>query len=85
MAQSSPETAATAELLAGYVHAAGVRHVFGYPAESTMPVRPVRPVRAVGQGQPASPFGWMVCRPSPTVTCPRTAQVAFPALLNSRG
>jgi hypothetical protein len=30
MAQSSPETTTTAELLAGYVHAAGVRHAFGY-------------------------------------------------------
>ena len=35
MAQSSPETTTTtAELLAGYVHAAGMRHVFGYPGES---------------------------------------------------
>jgi acetolactate synthase I/II/III large subunit len=33
MTQSSPQST-TAELLAGYVHAAGVRHVFGYPGES---------------------------------------------------
>src|SRR5689334_9581611 len=31
---SGPET--TAALLAGYVHAAGVRHVFGYPGESIL-------------------------------------------------
>jgi thiamine pyrophosphate-dependent acetolactate synthase large subunit-like protein len=35
MAQSSPETT-TAALLAGYLHAAGVRHVFGYPGESVI-------------------------------------------------
>jgi thiamine pyrophosphate-dependent acetolactate synthase large subunit-like protein len=35
MAQSSPETTAAA-LLAGYLHAAGVRHVFGYPGESVI-------------------------------------------------
>src|SRR5256884_7167731 len=33
MTQSDPGST-TAELLAGYVHAAGVRHVFGYPGES---------------------------------------------------
>ena len=29
-------TRSTAALLAGYVHAAGVRHVFGYPGESVI-------------------------------------------------
>ena len=33
--RSSPETT-TAALLAGYLHAAGVRHVFGYPGESVI-------------------------------------------------
>jgi acetolactate synthase I/II/III large subunit len=32
--ESAPES--TADLLAGYVHAAGVRHVFGYPGESVI-------------------------------------------------
>ena len=32
--ESAPES--TAALLAGYVHAAGVRHVFGYPGESVI-------------------------------------------------
>jgi acetolactate synthase-1/2/3 large subunit len=37
MAQASPETTTTtAALLAGYLHAAGVRHVFGYPGESVI-------------------------------------------------
>ena len=31
-----PAPASTAALLAGYVHAAGVRHVFGYPGESVI-------------------------------------------------
>ena len=31
---SGPGT--TAALLAGYLHAAGVRHVFGYPGESIL-------------------------------------------------
>jgi acetolactate synthase-1/2/3 large subunit len=30
------EHGSTAELLAGYVHAAGVRHIFGYPGESVI-------------------------------------------------
>ena len=33
---SAPAPASTAALLAGYVHAAGVRHVFGYPGESVV-------------------------------------------------
>jgi acetolactate synthase-1/2/3 large subunit len=33
LSESAPETT-TAALLAGYLHAAGVRHVFGYPGES---------------------------------------------------
>jgi len=37
MAQpSQPAPESTASLLAGYVHAAGVRHVFGYPGESVI-------------------------------------------------
>ena len=32
---SSPQTT-TAGLLAGYLHAVGVRHVFGYPGESVI-------------------------------------------------
>jgi hypothetical protein len=31
---SQPAQESTAALLAGYLHAAGVRHVFGYPGES---------------------------------------------------
>src|SRR5439155_18357977 len=31
---SGPARETTAALLAGYLHAAGVRHVFGYPGES---------------------------------------------------
>src|SRR6266567_1881442 len=33
---SAPAPESTAALLAGYVHAAGVRHVFGYPGESVI-------------------------------------------------
>jgi acetolactate synthase I/II/III large subunit len=36
MAQESLAQASTAALLAGYLHAAGVRHVFGYPGESVI-------------------------------------------------
>ena len=35
-AQGSAVQGSTAALLAGYVHAAGVRHVFGYPGESVI-------------------------------------------------
>ena len=35
-AQGSPAPASTAALLAGYLHAVGVRHVFGYPGESVI-------------------------------------------------
>ena len=58
MTQSSPETT-TAELLAGYVHAAGVRHVFGYPGESIIDFmeaarhRGVQVVSAVREGTAA--------------------------------
>ncbi len=38
--ESAPES--TAALLAGYVHAAGVRHVFGYPGESVIEFMPHR-------------------------------------------
>ena len=34
LSESAPEKRTTAALLAGYLHAAGVRHVFGYPGES---------------------------------------------------
>jgi acetolactate synthase-1/2/3 large subunit len=33
---SAPVPGSTADLLAGYLHAAGVRHVFGYPGESVI-------------------------------------------------
>ncbi len=36
LSDSAPETTTTAALLAGYLHAAGVRHVFGYPGESVI-------------------------------------------------
>ena len=36
MAQRSAGRGTTASLLAGYVHAAGVRHIFGYPGESVI-------------------------------------------------
>ena len=58
MTQSSPETT-TAELLAGYVHAAGVRHVLGYPGESILDFmeaarhRGVQVVSAVREGTAA--------------------------------
>jgi acetolactate synthase-1/2/3 large subunit len=57
MAQSFPQT--TAALLAGYVHAAGVRHVFGYPGESIIDFmeaarhRGVEVVSAVREGTAA--------------------------------
>ena len=60
MTQSSPETVTTtAELLAGYVHAAGVRHVFGYPGESIIDFmeaarhRGIQVVSAVREGTAA--------------------------------
>ena len=34
--ESAPAPGSTAALLAGYLHAAGVRHVFGYPGESVI-------------------------------------------------
>jgi acetolactate synthase-1/2/3 large subunit len=34
--ESVPVPGSTADLLAGYLHAAGVRHVFGYPGESVI-------------------------------------------------
>jgi acetolactate synthase-1/2/3 large subunit len=34
--ESAPVPGSTAALLAGYLHAAGVRHVFGYPGESVI-------------------------------------------------
>jgi acetolactate synthase-1/2/3 large subunit len=58
MAQSSPETT-TAALLAGYVHAAGVRHVYGYPGESVIDFmeaarhRGIQVVSAVREGTAA--------------------------------
>ncbi len=54
---SGPET--TAALLAGYLHAAGVRHVFGYPGESILDFmeaarhRGVQVVSAVREGTAA--------------------------------
>jgi acetolactate synthase I/II/III large subunit len=36
MSASAPAPESTAALLAGYLHAAGVRHVFGYPGESVI-------------------------------------------------
>ena len=56
--ESAPETT-TAELLAGYVHAAGVRHVFGYPGESIIDFmeaarhRGIQVVSAVREGTAA--------------------------------
>ena len=55
--ESAPES--TAALLAGYVHAAGVRHVFGYPGESVIDFmeaarhRGVEVVSAVREGTAA--------------------------------
>jgi acetolactate synthase I/II/III large subunit len=34
--ESAPVPGSTADLLAGYLHAAGIRHVFGYPGESVI-------------------------------------------------
>ncbi len=51
-----------------------------------VPVRTTMPVRAVVNEQTARPFGLKGPLPHPTgVAYPRTAQVAFPAPLNSRG
>jgi thiamine pyrophosphate-dependent acetolactate synthase large subunit-like protein len=36
MSASGPAPESTAALLAGYLHPAGVRHVFGYPGESVI-------------------------------------------------
>jgi acetolactate synthase I/II/III large subunit len=36
LSDSAPVPGSTAALLAGYLHAAGVRHVFGYPGESVI-------------------------------------------------
>src|SRR5438132_1976404 len=58
LSESAPETT-TAELLAGYVHAAGVRHVFGYPGESIIDFmeaarhRGIQVVSAVREGTAA--------------------------------
>ena len=49
----------TADLLAGYVHAAGVRHIFGYPGESVIDFleaarhQGIEPVSAVREGTAA--------------------------------
>jgi acetolactate synthase-1/2/3 large subunit len=51
--------ASTADLLAGYVHAAGVRHIFGYPGESVIDFleaarhQGIEPVSAVREGTAA--------------------------------
>jgi acetolactate synthase I/II/III large subunit len=58
LSESAPETT-TADLLAGYVHAAGVRHVFGYPGESIIDFmeaarrRDIQVVSAVREGTAA--------------------------------
>ena len=57
LSQPAPES--TASLLAGYVHAAGVRHVFGYPGESIVDFmeaarrRGIQVVSAVREGTAA--------------------------------
>src|SRR2546429_9700411 len=57
LSQPAPES--TAALLAGYVHAAGVRHVFGYPGESIIDFmeaarhRGIQVVSAVREGTAA--------------------------------
>jgi Thiamine pyrophosphate enzyme, N-terminal TPP binding domain len=56
---SQPAPASTAALLAGYLHAAGVRHVFGYPGESVIDFmeaarhRGIQVVSAVREGTAA--------------------------------
>src|SRR5690348_7898991 len=58
LSESAPETP-TADLLARYVHAAGVRHVFGYPGESIIDFmeaarhRDIQVVSAVREGTAA--------------------------------
>jgi acetolactate synthase I/II/III large subunit len=58
LSESAPETT-TADLLARYVHAAGVRHVFGYPGESIIDFmeaarhRDIQVVSAVREGTAA--------------------------------
>src|SRR2546429_9549975 len=57
LSQPAPES--TAALLAGYLHAAGVRHVFGYPGESIIDFmeaarhRGIQVVSAVREGTAA--------------------------------
>src|SRR5437588_10608935 len=57
LSQPAPES--TAALLAGYLHAAGVRHVFGYPGESIIDFmeaarhRDIQVVSAVREGTAA--------------------------------
>jgi thiamine pyrophosphate-dependent acetolactate synthase large subunit-like protein len=56
---SQPAPASTAALLAGYLHAAGVRHVFGFPGESVIDFmeaarhRGIQVVSAVREGTAA--------------------------------
>ena len=54
--ESAPAPGSTAALLAGYLHAAGVRHVFGYPGESVIDFMeavtpPTPPSVPVGRGR----------------------------------
>ena len=56
---SAPAPESTAALLASYLHAAGVRHVFGYPGESVIDFmeaarhRDIQVVSAVREGTAA--------------------------------
>ena len=80
LSESAPETT-TAELLAGYVHAAGVRHVFGYPGESIIDFmeaathRGIQVVSAVREGTAAFMAEAARWRPAgPGSACPRWDQ-----------
>ena len=59
LSESAPAPESVAALLAGYVHAAGVRHVYGYPGESVIDFmeaarhRGVEVVSAVREGTAA--------------------------------
>ena len=88
MAQSSPETATTAELLAGYVHAAGVRHVFGYPGESIIDfmeaarIRGIQVVSAVREGTAAFMAEAAATASGRPGVCPSTLGPGSTAVLN---